>query len=182
MIERVVERPREISQIKKNGLASPAPMWRGKSLGVQGVASNPRPPPNISQHQSSSKPQFQTSYNDADNGMGRPQTGTDTVMEQISQMSPDELQAAQREIAAMFKPKNLDFLKKMALKKSGKSTNDIDKKSALQPLQSKHSAYNEDSISSSANSSAQVICSVTNESYRTIVELENVFFSAYCNY
>lgn len=152
VVERVVERPREISQIKQNGLASPAPTWRGKSLGA---ACNPRSPPTVSQQQPL-KPPFPESNNNADDNIGQPQTDTDPVMKQILQMSPDEVQAAQREIAAMFKPKNLEFLKKMALKKSATAMNDRDMNCELQPPQIKQSVTPTNPSSSSANIDVQV--------------------------
>ena len=149
VVERVVERPREISQIKQNGLASPAPSWRGKSLGA---ASTTRLPPTTSLQQLL-KPPFPESNYDADNNIRLPQTNTDSVMKQILQMSPDEVLAAQSEITGMFKPKNLEFLKKMALKKSPTAMSDRDINCALQPIQIKK---NDNASSSSGNINVQV--------------------------
>ena len=147
--ERVTEKPREISQIKRNGLASPAPSWRGKHLGVQNntqgipqfipqpmglgqppVALNAPLTPRFPATSESSVKEVggiathgRYTASDAENSPSEnrdlPEIDGDAAMRQIMQMSPQELQEAQREVAAMFKPKNLEFLKKMAIKKHG---------------------------------------------------------------
>ena len=129
--ERVTERPREISQMKKNGLASPASTWRGRSLGIKGESSNPRPPARISE-QEPNMPQQRFPAIDSTNENAVPQIDNDAAMKQIMQMSPEELQEAQREVAAMFKPKNLEYLKKLALKNRGSTAeSDVDVRRVL---------------------------------------------------
>lgn len=111
VIERAVETPREMSFTKRIGVASPLPTWRGKSLGAQISSMNPTFTSVASQIPVSDKPLVLS--NDE-----RSTIDSDASMKQIMQMSPEELQAAQREIAAMFKPENLAYLQKMATKGS----------------------------------------------------------------
>ena len=88
--------------------------------------------------------------NDAD----LPKIDNDAAMKQIMQMSPLELQEAQREITAMFKPKNLEFLQKMAAKKFGNMAMQETKDNNLEI---KESALK--SIGSDQNANIQVIIS-----------------------
>lgn len=107
VIERAVETPREISLTRKVGLASPPPTWRGRSLAAQVPSMNPNFASAVSQTPTPVLSNDERSTIDSD-----------ASMKQIMQMSPEELQAAQREIAAMFKPENLAYLQKMATKGS----------------------------------------------------------------
>ena len=117
VVERAVETPREISLTKKIGIASPLPTWRGRSLGAQASPINPTFASVTSHIPVIDRPPVlrndEKSVIDYDN---------DASMKQIMQMSPEELQAAQREIAAMFKPENLAYLQKMATKGSSSSS------------------------------------------------------------
>jgi hypothetical protein len=117
VVERAVETPREISLTKKTGIASPLPTWRGRSLGAQVSPINPTFASVTSHIPVTDRPPVlrtdEKSMVDKDN---------DASMKQIMQMSPEELQAAQREIAAMFKPENLAYLQKMATKGSSSSS------------------------------------------------------------
>ena len=111
VIERAVETPREMSLTKKVGVASPLPTWHGRSLGAQVSSMNPTFTSVASQIPVSEKPLVLSSDE-------RSTIDSDASMKQIMQMSQEELQAAQREIAAMFKPENLAYLQKMATKGS----------------------------------------------------------------
>jgi hypothetical protein len=122
--ERKVEKPQEISQIKKSGIASLPSSWRGKSLGSQrppSASQNRDKNGNLSNSISESSNPTDTSSNE------EMQQISDSNMKQIMQMSPNELQEAEREIAAMFSSKNFDFLKKSSLQKLANVKNDPDK-------------------------------------------------------
>lgn len=133
--ERIIEQPKEISQIKRNGLPSPAPTWRGKSLASQASQGSktliPKPTYSKSTEQLSS-PSLST--NNASNvnsinnvNMINMEIDNDASMRLIMSMSPQELLEAQRELTATFKPKNLEFLKKMAAKKNSSGVIGINK-------------------------------------------------------
>jgi hypothetical protein len=112
--ERKVEKPQEISQIKKSGIASLPSSWRGKSLGSQR-------PSHVSHNRDKNEilsTSIRESSNPTDTSSNEEmQQISDTNMQQIMQMSPKELQEAEREIAAMFSSKNFDYLKKSSLQK-----------------------------------------------------------------
>jgi hypothetical protein len=114
--ERKVEKPQEISQIKKSGIASLPSSWRGKSLGSQR-------PSHASQNRDKNEilsNSISESLNPTDTSSNEEmQQISDTNMQQIMQMSPQELQEAERDIASMFSSKNFDFLKKSSLQKFG---------------------------------------------------------------
>ena len=116
-MERAVDAPpREIIRASKIGLASPLPTWRGRSLAAQGSSNNPTFSSAVSETTGSVKPPPFLSKSSGEHE--RAAVDSDASMKQIMQMSPEELQAAQNEIAAMFKPENLAYLQKMATKGS----------------------------------------------------------------
>lgn len=113
VFEREVAKPKEISQIKRSGIASMPSSWRGKSLGSQRSIC----PSRIIQKDIKVGEHISDSLKPADASYQEMQQINDSNLKQIMQMSPKELKEAEREIAAMFSPKNFDFLKKISLQK-----------------------------------------------------------------
>lgn len=111
--ERIVEKPREMAEMKKVNLSSPAPNWKGKSLGCHAISQRPEFPI-ADAYPLSQAPSLPQSSAIVDNLM--PELDFDESTKKIQQMSKDELREAQNEITAMFKPENLAFLQKMAMK------------------------------------------------------------------
>lgn len=111
--ERIAEKPREMTALKKGNLSSPTPNWKGKSLGCHAISHKPEFPI-ADAGLLSQAPSLPQSGEIPNNLM--PEIDYDESTRKIQQMSKSDLQEAQNEITAMFKPENLAFLQKMAMK------------------------------------------------------------------
>jgi RPAP1-like, N-terminal len=111
--ERIAEKPREMTAMKKVNLSSPAPNWKGKSLGSHAISQRPEFP--IADAGLLPRAPSLPGSGEMQNNL-MPGVDVDENTKKIQQMSKNDLQEAQNEIAAMFKPENLAFLQKMAMK------------------------------------------------------------------
>jgi RPAP1-like, N-terminal len=111
--ERIAEKPREMTAMKNINLSSPTPNWKGKSLGCHSLSHRPEFP-TADAGLLPQAPSLPGSGEMPNNLM--PEIDFDENTKKIQLMSRNDLQEAQNEIAAMFKPENLAFLQKMAMK------------------------------------------------------------------
>lgn len=97
--ERNAEKPRAMAAMKNINLSSPAPSWRGKSLGVHPVTQNPTFPTTDTGMLSSvsSLPR-----NDENRSNLMTEKELDENTRKINQMSKHELQDAYNEVAAVL--------------------------------------------------------------------------------